>query len=258
MTPEDHLRLVGELVSVFGAVIILLIEVWRGRDLGVRLSAAGTQPEPQSTGPLCLPGLSPDSRHLPRGGHSLLWTDHPWRTVPRPLVSLLPLTPVPFLTKAPVLLPGSLTSGEPQIQRPLSDVCVTLCVELTEVEPECVGTIAITPLLLDPQDHPSLPLITPSLLSHQHDLCLHGAGDHGDEAHQHQRGGGAHVLRPGAGLVQRHVLCARIPDAGSLHRHDPEGPCHLPSFLEKGPRAGAANISVKGQITEVSGLESHI
>uniref|UniRef100_A0A8C0DN82 Ion transport domain-containing protein n=1 Tax=Balaenoptera musculus TaxID=9771 RepID=A0A8C0DN82_BALMU len=27
-----------------------------------------------------------DSRHLPRGGHSLLWTDHPWRTVPRPLM----------------------------------------------------------------------------------------------------------------------------------------------------------------------------
>ncbi|XP_036719264.1 transient receptor potential cation channel subfamily V member 6-like isoform X4 [Balaenoptera musculus] len=86
VTPEDHLRLVGELVSVFGAVIILLIEVWCGRDPEMRLSAAGIQPEPQSTGPLCLPGLSPDSRHLPRGGHSLLWTDHPWRTVPRPLM----------------------------------------------------------------------------------------------------------------------------------------------------------------------------
>lgn len=172
-------------------------------------------------------------------------------------MSLLPLTPVPFLTKAVVLLPGSLTSGERQFQRPLS-VCVTLCIELTEVEPECAGTISITPLLLDPQGHPSLALTTPSLLSPQHHLCLHGAGDHGDEAHQHQRGGGTHVLRPGAGLVQRHVLCPRIPDAGPLHRHDPEGPCCLPSFLDKGPRAGAANISVKGQITEVSGSESHI
>lgn len=48
MTPEDHLRLVGELVSVFGAVIILIIEVCCGRGPGVRLSAVGVQPEPQS------------------------------------------------------------------------------------------------------------------------------------------------------------------------------------------------------------------
>lgn len=32
VTPRDHLRLVGELVSIFGAVIILLIEVWCGHD----------------------------------------------------------------------------------------------------------------------------------------------------------------------------------------------------------------------------------
>ena len=88
-------------------------------------------------------------------------------------MSLLPLTPVPFLTKAVVLLPGSLTSGERQFQRLLSDVCVTLCIELTEVEPECVGTISITPLLLDPQGHPSLALTTPSLLSPQ--LPVHEA-----------------------------------------------------------------------------------
>lgn len=34
MTPEDDIRLVGELVTVIGAVIILLAEVRRGQDLG--------------------------------------------------------------------------------------------------------------------------------------------------------------------------------------------------------------------------------
>lgn len=79
----------------------------------------------------------------------------------------------------------------------------------------------------------SQPLLSlaPSPLSPQHHLFLPGAGDHGDAAHQHQRGGGTHVLRPGAGLVQRHVLCARIPDAGPLHHHDPEGQCFLHFLL---------------------------
>ena len=124
-----------------------------------------------------------------------------------------------------------------------------------ELEAECVGSTSITPSLLDPQDEPSLPLTAPSPLSPQHHLFLPGAGDHGDAADQHRRGGGTHVLRPGAGLVQRHVLCARIPDAGPLHHHDPEGRCLLPDFLEKGPRAGAANISEKHQIRETSGLQ---
>ena len=73
--------------------------------------------------------------------------------------------------------------------------------------------------------------MAPSPLSSQHHLFLPGAGDYGDAAHQHQRGGGTHVLRPGAGLVQRHVLCARIPDAGPLHHHDPEGQSFLQFLL---------------------------
>ena len=34
VTPEDDIRLVGELVSVIGAVIILLAEVRRGQHMG--------------------------------------------------------------------------------------------------------------------------------------------------------------------------------------------------------------------------------
>ena len=73
--------------------------------------------------------------------------------------------------------------------------------------------------------------MAPSPLSSQHHLFLPGAGDYGDAAHQHQRGGGTHVLRSGAGLVQRHVLCTRIPDAGPLHHHDPEGQSFLQFLL---------------------------
>lgn len=34
VSPEDNIRLVGELVTVMGAVIILLAEVRSGQDLG--------------------------------------------------------------------------------------------------------------------------------------------------------------------------------------------------------------------------------
>lgn len=74
------------------------------------------------------------------------------------------------------------------------------------------------------------------LLSPQHHLCLHGVDNHGHAAHQYRRGGGAHVFCPGAGLVQCHVFCPRIPDARPLHHHDPEGQCLPLSYLEKGPR----------------------
>lgn len=60
----------------------------------------------------------------------------------------------------------------------------------------------------------------------QHHICLHDSGDHGDASHQHNWGGGAHVLRPGAGMVQRHVLRTRLPDAWAFHHHDPEGVRH--------------------------------
>uniref|UniRef100_A0A286ZUB6 Transient receptor potential cation channel subfamily V member 6 n=1 Tax=Sus scrofa TaxID=9823 RepID=A0A286ZUB6_PIG len=121
VTPRDHLRLVGELVSIFGAVIILLIEIPDIFRVGV----------------------------IRFFGQTILGG--------------------PFHV---LLSPGSSRS--------------------------------------------------PSLLPPQHHLCLHGAGDHGDAALQHRRRGGTHVLRPGAGLVQCHVLRPRIPHAGSLHRHDPE------------------------------------
>lgn len=35
-------------------------------------------------------------------------------------------------------------------------------------------------------------------------------------------GEGAHVRRPGAGLVRCYLPCWRIPDALSFHHHDPE------------------------------------
>ena len=73
--------------------------VHRGRcsgDPGVRLCALGIQFKLQSTSASCLPGLSPDDRHLPSGAQSLLRTDHPWRTIPHPLVSFFSSHPPPL------------------------------------------------------------------------------------------------------------------------------------------------------------------
>lgn len=41
MTPEDDIRLVGELVTVIGAMIILLIEVSCGQDEGEAICPRG-------------------------------------------------------------------------------------------------------------------------------------------------------------------------------------------------------------------------
>lgn len=87
---------------------------------------------------------------------------------------------------------------------------------------DCVGEDLEYPAFLLPPD-----LFSPP----QHHLCLPSSGDHGDEALQHQRGGGAHVPRSGTGLVQRYILCPRIPDVGSLQYHDSEGQCFPQSFL---------------------------
>lgn len=49
MTPQDAIRLVGELVTVIGAVFILIVEVWCRLGLGGGLSDPRSQPKPRPT-----------------------------------------------------------------------------------------------------------------------------------------------------------------------------------------------------------------
>ena len=112
MTPKDDIRLVGELVTVIGAIIILLVEVRCGWTLGEAVCPRNPAQVPVSEC-FCVFLTSSGSRHLQNGGHSLLWTDHPWGPIPCPHVSFLPLTPIPSLNRAPVPLLGFLTSQEP-------------------------------------------------------------------------------------------------------------------------------------------------
>lgn len=133
VTPEDDIRLVGELVSVIGAVIILLAEVRRGQDMGGGCLPQGSSLSPRLQVPLCLPGPSPDSRHLQGGGHSLLWTDHPWGAVSRPHVSLLSL-PRSLPSLSGFLTPGQ-SPEEINSRDPSPGMCVALCIELVKAKP---------------------------------------------------------------------------------------------------------------------------
>ena len=56
VTPEDDIRLVGELVTVIGAVIILLAEVRGGQGWGRGCLPQGSRQSPRLQVPLCLPG----------------------------------------------------------------------------------------------------------------------------------------------------------------------------------------------------------
>lgn len=107
-----------------------------------------------------------------------------------------------------------------------------MCVSYIKTKSKCVGTTRYD-CAGEHLEYPAFPLFPAlcSLLSPQHHLCLSSAGDHGDEALQHQRGSGAHVPWSGTRLVQRYILCPRIPDAGSLQHHDSEGQCFPLSLL---------------------------
>lgn len=74
MTHQDNIRLVGELVTVTGAVIILLLEVSAGGTL-----AEGIHLRPQAE---VYTGLFLDPRHFQSWCLSLFWTDHPRGTLP--------------------------------------------------------------------------------------------------------------------------------------------------------------------------------
>ncbi|XP_047619313.1 transient receptor potential cation channel subfamily V member 6 isoform X4 [Phacochoerus africanus] len=162
VTSGDHLRLVGELVSICGAVIILLIEVWCGHDwVGCCCRPWGSGPSFGPHGPLCLPGF-PSRFQTSSAWGSFASLDRP-SLAGRSTSSCecSPCRPIPFLTTAlvsPFPSPGSLTSGEARLQRPLSDGCVTLCGGSQMQNMGGMGPISTTPLLLDPQDHPDLPL----------------------------------------------------------------------------------------------------
>lgn len=105
----------------------------------MRLSGPGIQPEPLSTSAFVLPGLSPDSRHLQGGGHSLLWTDHPRGAIPRPPVSLLAFLEAPHSLSG-FLSPGR-SLGKINSRDPSPVICVALCLELGKAESACVGAV---------------------------------------------------------------------------------------------------------------------
>lgn len=217
MTEQDKIRLVGELVTVVGAVIMLLLEV----------SAGGVWARPPAESPpaelslhglvFCFTRLPPDPGHLQGRRLSLFWTDRPWGAVPCHHVSVPSFQPELFPVSLGPGPQGTLSSRASCLQEAGRHDRARMCVLDVKTKPERVGTAQEAALRL-----PAL-LIPCSPLSPQHRLRLPGAADHGDAAHRHQRGGGAPVPRPGAGLVQCHVLRPRLPDAGPLQHHDPEG-----------------------------------
>lgn len=92
-----------------------------------------------------------------------------------------------------------------------------------------VGSGQGSTMLEGPRIFPVPPLMAPSPSLPESPIFLPGAGDYGDAAHQHQRGGGT-CPSPWC-WAGSHVLCSRIPDAGPLHHHDPEGQSSFLQFL---------------------------
>lgn len=139
-----------------------------------------------------------------------------------------PAFPCQNCSRSPIYSPGP----RPQLTLTFRDfppVGSYVCVLGVRTKPE-----GVLPNLHHARGDKNISSLTPCSLpppSAKHHLCLHGAGNHGDAALQHERGDGAHVHCPGAGLVQCYVLCSRIPDAWSLQHHDPEGQCFPQSFL---------------------------
>lgn len=156
VTPQDAIRLVGELVTVIGAVFILIVEVWCRLGLGWDCLTQDSSPSPGPQGPSCLSRFQTSSGwgslaslDIPfLGGRSMSSCESPSHSHPFPHwgSSFTSWVPDPYRTLTPKV--------SSQV------MCVTLCNEPVKTESGCAGTVSVTPLLSGRQDNPR-PLSSP-------------------------------------------------------------------------------------------------
>jgi hypothetical protein len=80
VTYQDNVRLVGELVTITGAVIILLLEV-RCKEVQAKTVHLRPQTNSQTNIVFCFSTLFPDPRHFQSWCVSVFWTDSPWGAI---------------------------------------------------------------------------------------------------------------------------------------------------------------------------------